>query len=275
MAHPIPRVAAVHDLSGFGRCSLTAAIPVLSSMGVQCCPLPTAVLSHQTGFDGYFCLDLTDAMSACLKQWEAQGARFDAVYTGFLGSARQAEAVGGFLSRVKNGGALTVVDPVLGDDGRLYPSITEDFILGMRGLVRFADVVLPNLTEAALLTGLDCAAMSDTGWLDEAAKRLSALGPQRVILTGDAKGGTVTNHAYDFTQSARFDVSARSDGVSYSGTGDVFASIVCGGLTRGDGLEASVRLAAAFIEKAARFTSKAGGDPREGIVFEKFLTDLS
>ena len=152
---PTPRVAAIHDLSGFGRCSLTVAIPVLSAMGVQCCPLPTAVLStHTGGFEGYTFRDLTEEMAAAAAHWKALDLRFDAVYSGFLGSERQIGLVRQFLRDFRRPGTLAVVDPVMGDFGRVYETYTPAMCRRMADLTAEADVITPNLTEAALLLGV-------------------------------------------------------------------------------------------------------------------------
>ena len=149
-----PRVAAVHDLSGFGRCSLTVAIPILSAMGVQCCPLPTAFLStHTGGFQGFTFLDMTEEMPRVSAHWKGLGIRFQAVYSGFLGSARQIGVVSDFIRDFRTPETLIVVDPVMGDDGRAYQTCTPDLCAGMAQLAEEADVITPNLTEAAFLLG--------------------------------------------------------------------------------------------------------------------------
>ena len=149
-----PRVAAIHDMSGFGRCSLTVAIPILSAMGVQCCPLPTAFLStHTGGFEGFTFLDMTDEMSKVADHWASLGLTFQAVYSGFLGSERQIGVVENFICRFRGPDTVVVVDPVMGDYGRVYQTYTAAMCSGMARLAELADVITPNLTEAALLLG--------------------------------------------------------------------------------------------------------------------------
>ena len=149
-----PRVAAIHDMSGFGRCSLTVAIPILSAMGVQCCPLPTAFLStHTGGFEGFTFLDMTDEMSKVADHWASLGLTFQAVYSGFLGSERQIGVVEDFICRFRGPDTVVVVDPVMGDYGRVYQTYTAAMCSGMARLAELADVITPNLTEAALLLG--------------------------------------------------------------------------------------------------------------------------
>ena len=276
MASNIKMVAAVHDLSGFGRCSLTAAIPVLSVMGLHCCPMPTAVLSNQTGYKDFSYVDFSAYLPEFIAHWEKLGLRFDTLYSGFLGGEAQIDIVADFIARFKRPETLVAVDPVMGDNGALYPSFTEGMCSHMKKLVRYADIVFPNTTEAMLLTdggfSVDRAEKRD---IDEAARKISLCGPKRVVVTGAVCGGKVTNYVYDFAHGEYFEVSAGYNNRSYSGTGDIFASIVCGSLTLGRSLRSSVMSAAAFIEKAARFTEEHGGDTREGIIFEPFLKELA
>ena len=151
MMRPARTVAAIHDLSGVGRCALTVVMPVLSAMGAQVCPVPTAVLSAHTAFSGIAVRDLTDFLPAYLDHWRALGLRFDAVYAGYLGSPAQAEIVSDLLAEQE--GALKVLDPVMGDDGRLYSGMAEEMPAKWRSLCAHADVVTPNMTEYALLSG--------------------------------------------------------------------------------------------------------------------------
>ena len=151
---PTPRAAAIHDLSGFGRCSLTVAIPILSAMGVQCCPLPTAFLStHTGGFEGFTFLDMTREMPKVTAHWQSLDLRFDAIYSGFLGSARQIGVVEDFIYTFRRKNTIVVIDPVMGDDGRAYQTYTAEMCEGMCRLSALADVITPNLTEAAFLLG--------------------------------------------------------------------------------------------------------------------------
>jgi len=276
LSYSVKRVAAIHDLSGFGRCSLSAAMPVLSVMGLQCCPMPTAVLSSQTGYPGFTCLDFTSHMPGFIDHWQKLGLEFSTIYSGFLGSEGQIDIVRDFIARFRLSGTLVAVDPVMGDNGEKYPTFTDSLCRRMKQLVGSADIVFPNLTEALLLT--DCTipiSALTSGDIDGIAREIASTGPKRVIVTGAVRGDRVINYVYDFTQSSRFEITAQFNHKSYSGTGDVFASIVCGGLTLGRGLEASATLAAAFIEKAVGFTESLGGDTREGVIYEPFLKELS
>ena len=186
-----PRVAAIHDMSGFGRCSLTVAIPILSAMGVQCCPLPTAFLStHTGGFEGFTFLDMTDEMSKVADHWASLGLTFQAVYSGFLGSERQIGVVENFICRFRGPDTVVVVDPVMGDYGRVYQTYTAAMCSGMARLAELADVITPNLTEAALLLGqpYEMLPAGEAG-LREITERLSLGGRRSVVLTGASLAG--------------------------------------------------------------------------------------
>lgn len=185
-----PRVAAIHDMSGFGRCSLTVAIPILSAMGVQCCPLPTAFLStHTGGFEGFTFLDMTDEMSKVADHWASLGLTFQAVYSGFLGSERQIGVVENFICRFRGPDTVVVVDPVMGDYGRVYQTYTAAMCSGMARLAELADVITPNLTEAALLLGQPYETLpAGEAGLREITERLSLGGRRSVVLTGRFSG---------------------------------------------------------------------------------------
>ena len=181
-----PRVAAIHDMSGFGRCSLTVAIPILSAMGVQCCPLPTAFLStHTGGFEGFTFLDMTDEMPRIAAHWARLGLEFQAIYSGFLGSERQIGIVEDFIRRFRRPDTVVVVDPVMGDFGRIYQTYTAAMCGGMARLAALADVITPTLTEAALLLGQPYETLpAGEAGLRQITERLSLEGRRSVVLTG-------------------------------------------------------------------------------------------
>ena len=273
-----PRAAAIHDLSGIGRCSLTAAIPILSAMGIQVCPFPTAVLSNQTGFPRYELVDLTDRMEAFEQCWAPWYGRFDAVYSGFLGNPRQAEITRGLVEKLRGEDTLVLVDTVLGDHGMRYPIFDEEMCSRVRELAFDADVITPNLTEACLLAGEPAEAAQDMqsrAELIQLASYLASQGPGTVVITGIRDEDQVANLAYIKEDSRCFWESSRRIGYSYSGTGDVLASILCGGLVHGLPLGEVLRTACRFIETALEETAESGSDPREGIIFEPFLGQLT
>ena len=272
---PAPRVAAIHDLSGFGRCSLTIVIPALSAMGIQCCPLPTAYLStHTGGFEGNTFLDMTDQMAPVSAHWQSLGLRFDAIYTGFMGSREQIALSGEFIRAFRREGTIAVVDPVLGDHGRPYRTCTPEMCRGMVELAELADVITPNRTEAALLLGADYGAVrldseaACTLW----AERLSLGGRRSVVLTG-------ASPRPDRAGAAFFDRATGKTGLvcaplapgQFHGTGDLFASVLTGALVRGSSLPEAARLAADFTALAARRTAEQDIPRREGVDFEPLL----
>ena len=269
-----PRVAAIHDLSGFGRCSLTVALPILSAMGVQCCPLPTAFLStHTGGFEGFTFLDMTDEMPKVAAHWKTLDLGFQAIYSGFLGSERQIGIVENFIRDFRRENTVVVVDPVMGDHGAVYQTYTPAMCTGTARLAEMADVITPNLTESALLLGVryDELPTGEAG-CREIVERLSLDGRRSVVLTG-----AVT--APELTGAACFDaVSGRTDLIQtqrvpreFHGTGDVFASVLTGALVREETLPEAVRQAVEFVRACAQATARAGLPMREGVEFEPLL----
>ena len=181
-----PRIAAIHDLSGFGRCSLTIVMPVLSAMGLQCCPLPTAYLStHTGGFTGNTFLDMTEELGKAMAHWERLGLTFEAIYTGFMGNERQMALAADFIRAVRSPGTIVVVDPVMGDHGKLYRTYTPAMCQAMKGLAETADVIVPNATEAALLLDVPYESLSPTrDGFRRTVEALSRQGRRSVVLTG-------------------------------------------------------------------------------------------
>ena len=235
-----PRAAAIHDMSGFGRCSLTVALPILSAMGVQCCPLPTAFLStHTGGFEGFTFLDMTDELPKVAAHWKSLDLRFQAIYSGFLGSERQIGIVADFIRDFRREDTVVVVDPVMGDHGKVYQTYTSAMCDGTACLAEQADIITPNLTEAALLLGLpyrdvlvaDCR---------EIAERLSLDGRRSVVLTGASTREDWTGAACFDSSSGRTEmIETRRVPREFHGTGDVFASVLTGALLQGNPLPQS------------------------------------
>lgn len=294
------KVAVLNDLAGFGRCSLTAAISVLSAMGVQPCPLPTAILSAQTGFESYFFQDLTEQMGKITEEWKKADAQFDGIVTGFMSGHRQIGEANRFLDLFHKDGAFLLVDPVLGDNGKRFPIFDGVFQEEMKQLVRRADIVTPNVTELCLLTEFDYHLVqeaAETGDKEalfavvaEAAGRLLDSGVSEVIVTGvlfdeakPDKAGTdlKTDPQVETRQKKVANLTVTRErmtasissfiGTSYSGTGDLFASVVAGGKARGDCTEESVRLAGEMIERAIRDAVSLGISRKEGAEYEKYL----
>lgn len=280
MHAPLTRVAAIHDLSGFGRTSLAVAIPVLSTMGVQVCALPTAVLSSETGaFNDFEFVDLTDAMPKFLDHWDRLGLKFDAVYSGFLGSPAQVDIVTRCIDNNLLADGFSLVDPVLGDNGVLDPTMSMVMVERMRYLVSRATCITPNLTEAAFLLGEeypgDSMSASDAcGWL----RRLAAMGPEMVIITSVPLEGTAHKSAvtaYHKTRGVFWQVECDYIPAFYPGTGDTFASVVTGSLLQGDSLPMAVDRAVQFVTLAIRATFGHDIPARNGVLLERVLHALS
>lgn len=276
--NPVKRIAAIHDLSGFGKVSLTVAIPILSSMGFQVCPLPTAVLSSNTEMPGFQFVDLTEHMRSFIAHWKAMKLTFDAIYSGFLGSHLQIEIVKDFIDHFKAPGQLVVVDPVLGDDGKLYDSMTPDMVSEMKTLISRADVITPNLTEACALLDLKYHEKMTETEVKKVLKALSEKGPRIVIITNvnksDRKKLTFV-YAYNSADRRFWKVQCDYIPANYPGTGDAFTSVVTGCLMQGDSLPIALDRAVQFISTAVRATYGHDHDPRAGIFLEKVLPNLS
>ena len=276
---PIKRVAVVNDLSGFGRCSLTVSIPILSAMGVQVCPVPTAVLSAHTGYPDPLVRDFTDDMEGFLAHWERLGLTFACGYTGYLGNPRQADVLEPFLHRLKEQGALRLVDPAMADNGKLYASCSPDLIPAMARLVALATVATPNLTELCLLTGADyaalCAAPDRHRQVEALARRLLADGCGAVVVTGVVSGDIIENCVLPGIDAPPVWVSGHRVDRHFAGTGDVFASVLCGWLLRGKSLEYAVEKTTAFVCMTTAQTAVWQENGQDGIAFEPFLRELN
>lgn len=274
----VRRIAAIHDLSGIGRTSLMAVIPILSTMGFNVCPLPTAVLSNHSQYPDFSFLDLTEEMPAIIEHWAKLGVRFDAIYTGYLGSPRQIEIVCGFIDRFRTPETLVVVDPVLGDNGALYSKMTEEMVVGMRRLAACGDVLTPNLTEAFALLGRPYKAECTNEELKDLITDLSEMGPDTVIVTG----APVPGHPNLTSVIARSKCDQRTWKVTcpylpahYPGTGDSFTSVITGSLLQGDSLPIALDRAAQFILQGIRATFGYQTDSRDGILLERVLPLLN
>jgi len=269
------RVAAIHDISGFGRCSLTVALPIISAAGIECSVVPTAVLStHTGGLSGFTYRDLTDDMLPICQHWDKLGIGFDAVYSGFLGSFRQVEIVSQFIDTFRREDNLIMVDPVMADNGVLYKTFSQDFPAEMRKLCAKADLIVPNMTEAALLLEENYYEGPYTqDFIKNTLKKLASLGCKQVVLTGVCFNESEIGAAsYDGCEIAYL-VAPRLPGF-YHGTGDIFGSALLAGLLNGLNLHKSTEMAVGFVAEGIRRTYEAGTDPRFGINFEAGLETL-
>ena len=284
------KIAVLNDLSGMGKCSLTAAIPVISVMGIQACPLPTAVLSAQTGFPSYYCDDYTDRMDAIMEEWKKMDFYPDGIYTGFLADARQADKAVEFIEQFAKEDTKILIDPVMGDNGEEYPIYTEALCEKMRFLVRRATVITPNLTEALLL--LYGAQRAHVLW-----KELSLMDEERLLKFTESTGKELSKEFDTEVVITGIDLPAREnhqkignlicqdgnttwvtaakEGGSYSGTGDLFASVLSAGMVKGIDTVDSVHRAVKFLAKGTHDAVVEGTDRNEGICFERYLSELA
>ena len=269
------KIALINDLTGFGRCSIAVELPLISALGVQACPLPTAILSVHTDFPHYFLDDYTEKLPAYVRSWQENKLAFDGIATGFMSSVRQITLVQAFINAFKTQDTLVIVDPVMGDDGRLYASYTPALCAAMRKLVEKADVITPNLTEACQLTGQDYPAAADLtpAYLVDLAAALTALGPRQVVITGLTEGKRIGNYLYEKGQKPAL-ISVEKTAANRPGTGDAFAAIVSAALVRGESLTSAVTKASTFIQKALVYTEKLGQPKNWGLAFEGVLKEL-
>ena len=284
--NPAKTVAALHDLSGVGRCALTVAIPVISAMGLQVIPAPTAVLSAHTAFPDYVGLDLTDYLEGCLEKWCEMGMKFDCIYTGYMASVRQEEIARRFMDRQPE--AIKVVDPVLGDDGVMYRALPKDMPEAMKKLCRGADVITPNWTEAVLLTGgegtaaekdalpgtkIRCESVTEAQ-VEAMLDRLMQLGPKKVLLTGVVMDGRHVN-AWTGENGQMQTLEYEPVHASFPGTGDLFASVLTGALTKGESFADAVRLATDYVRETMIHTVNCKTQPVYGVQLEQTLGRLT
>ena len=269
-----PRIAAIHDLSGFGRCSLTVILPILSTMGIQCCPVPTAFLStHTGGFEGFTFLDMTEEMPKIASHWNSLHLEFQAIYSGFLGSERQIRMVEDFIRTFRRPGNLVVVDPVMGDHGVVYKTYTPAMCAGMAHLAAQADVITPNLTEAALLLGVPYDSLSsDEAGCRSIVEQLSLNGRRSVVLTGASAAPEQTGAVCFDAKTGQTEIlQAQRIPRTFLGTGDIFASVLTGALVKGVSLPEATRQAVNFVHACAARTMDADIPMREGVDFEPLL----
>ena len=270
------RIVTIQDISCLGKCSLTVALPILSAMGVEACVVPTAVLSTHTMFTGYTFRDLTEDLPPIADHWEKEGFRFDALYTGYLGSPRQLEIVADYFRRFGSS-ALKLADPVMGDNGRLYAGFTPDFARRMALLCGKADIILPNLTEAAFLLDRPYLAPGTYTEADirDTLQRLCGLGAKTAVLTGVSFGageiGFMSLNGETGETDAYFHPRVEA---AFHGTGDIFASVVTGGLMLGKTLGESLRLAADYTADCIRITAEDPDGIRYGVYFEALIPEL-
>ncbi len=298
------KAAVINDISGYGRCAITVALPIISKLKVQCCPVPTSIFSNHTGFPTYYFDDYTERMQPFIEQWKKLGLKFDGIQTGFLGSKKQIEIVSGFIRDFRQEETIVVVDPIMGDNGKSYATYTEEMCQEMRRLVTLADIITPNLTEACILTG--------TGYHEEKwkmkeirklAMELRRMGPKKVVITGIPQGEYIANYCCEaFAGGSESSIDIQGDGepgiqTNYQpgvqdlgagerllrtmkvgtqrcGTGDIFAAIITADAVNGVAFDVSVKKASNFIKKSILKSIEMEIPLTDGVCFEEILDTL-
>ena len=268
------KIAVINDLSGFGRCSLSAALPVISALGIEACPLPTAILSNQTGYSSYFCTDFTENMPSYIGEWKKMNVKFDGILTGYLASEKQVDIILDFIENFGEN-SLVFVDPVMADDGIVYDTYTPKLCEKVKKLTEKANIITPNLTELCILCDADYNEISKEEnyyKIEALAHSLLSDTTKTVIVTGIKQKDKIVNIFVEKDQMGTIR-SKRLNG-SYSGTGDIFSSIVCGGVTKGMDIFDAVSLATNFIYSSIKNTPTDLDYEPNGVNFQKHLEML-
>ena len=268
------KLALIHAVSGFGHSTMSVILPVVSAMGVQGCPLPTAIFSNHTGFPDWYKLDFTEHMVPYAEAWNKLGLKFDGIYSGYLGSGAQCDAV---LKLVEaHPEAIFFLDPVMGDHGKLYSAITPEHVAAMKKLVTYAGYILPNITEACVLADVPYKEDFSHTEIKDILERLHALGPEHIVITGLRQGDMLTNYISEVVNDIQTvnTVSMPVAGNFRPGTGDIFGSVVISDILKGQPLEHGVQKAAQFISDCIKISDANGLPVREGTCFELVLPNL-
>lgn len=267
------KIAVINDFTGFGRCSLAVALPIISAMKIQCCPVPTSILSNHTGFESFFFDDYTAHMQQYIDEWKKLDLQFSGICTGFMGSKDQINIVSRFIESFAKKDTVVVVDPVMGDYGKAYPTYTDELCMEMKKLVKYADILTPNLTEACIIAGEPYNKKRRLKDLQALAKRLSAMGPEKIVITGIEQGDFIANYCYVRGGEGRIRKVHRV-GVQRSGTGDIFASVIAADAVNGVNFYDSVRKASLFIKKCIERSIELDLPLTDGVCFEEVLHKL-
>lgn len=267
------KIAVINDISGFGRCSVAVALPIISAMKIQCCPVPTSIFSNHSGFKEFFFDDYTDRMQEYIDNWKKLDLKFKGISTGFLGSVRQIEIVAKFLQDFVSEDTIVMIDPVMGDYGKAYSTYTDDMCRDMKKLIHYADIITPNLTEACILTDTPYQADMTQQALEVMIKKLSEKGPERIVITGLQQGEYVSNLVYEDGKGISW-IKNKKVGRERSGTGDIFASIIAADAVNGVDFKESVQKASEFIIKCITKSIELDIPDTDGVCFEEFLTTL-
>ena len=271
----LKKIAVINDISGFGKCSLTVSLPIISALQLECNPIPTAILSNQTGYDDFYSVDFTENMTPYIDVWKKQNIHFDAILTGYLASEKQVDIILDFIESFKDENTLVFVDPVMADDGVMYDTYDEKLCEKVKTLTKKANIITPNLTELCILCGADYKGIARENNVAEIGNLASSLlneTTKTVIVTGVKNDSEIINLIVD-KSGINIVKSALLKG-SYSGTGDIFSSIVCGGITKGMSVVNVVSLATDFIYSSIKSTPTSLDYEPNGVNFQKQLEML-
>lgn len=272
---PLKKIAVINDISGFGKCSLAVSLPIISALGIECNPIPTAILSNQTGYDDFYSVDFTENMTPYIDVWKKQNVHFDAILTGYLASEKQVDIILDFIEHFKSENTLVFVDPIMADDGVLYDTYDKKLCEKVKILTKKADIIAPNLTELCILCGADYNEISKENNIEKITEIASSLlneTTKTVIITGVKTGNEICNIIVE--KGSVNLVKSRLLNGSYSGTGDIFSSIVCGGITKGMNIFDAVKLATDFIYNSIKSTPSELDYEPNGVNFQKHLEML-
>ena len=271
----LKKIAVINDISGFGKCSLTVSLPIISALQIECNPIPTAILSNQTGYDDFYSVDFTENMTPYIDIWKKQNVHFDAILTGYLASEKQVDVILDFIENFKDENTLVFVDPVMADDGVMYDTYDEKLCEKVKMLTKKANIITPNLTELCILCGADYKRIARENNVAEIGNLASSLlneTTKTVIVTGVKNDSEIINLIVD-ESGINLVKSALLKG-SYSGTGDIFSSIVCGGIAKGMNVTNAVSLATEFIYNSIKSTPTNLGYEPNGVNFQNQLEML-
>lgn len=267
------KIAVINDFSGFGRCSIAVALPIISTLKIQCCPLPTSIFSNHTGFDSFFFDDYTDKMPLYINEWKKLGLQFDGITSGFLGSKKQIEIVTQFFKDFKTKENIIIVDPVMGDYGKIYATYTKEMCEEMKNLVQYADIITPNITELCILTDTPYQEKWKISELEKMTEELAEKGPEKIVVTGIVQKEFIANFCYEKGKSPKI-LRCHRVGTQRSGTGDVFSSIIAADAVNQVPFDKSVKKASNFIKKCILKSIEMDIPVTDGVCFEELLQTL-
>ena len=267
------KIALINDITGFGRCSVAVELPVISMMKVQCCVIPTAILSNHTGFNSFFFDDYTPKMESYIEQWKNLNLAFNGICSGFLGSQSQISIVSDFIRDFSDKDTVVIVDPVMGDNGRKYSTYTDEMCDMMKQLAGQAHILTPNLTEACILTDTEYTEKWHEKDIIILGEKLLSLGPEKIVITGIQQGSLIANYCCTENDKGRF-IKVEKTGQQRSGTGDIFTSIIAADAVNGIDFYSSVRKASQFIKQCIIHSDKMAIPLTDGVCFEEILHTL-